>query len=98
MVLSLRRHPKAQDDIEGIWLTIARDNPPAAERLVTQLYAAEDRLALFPELGRRRDDLRPGLRMWTVGPYLVLYRIEGGTLFVVRVLHGARDLTAALAP
>lgn len=46
----------------------------------------------MPGLGVSRDKLRPGLRQWVVSEYLILYRIDGDTIQVVRVVHGRRNL------
>ncbi|HEV2620059.1 MAG TPA: type II toxin-antitoxin system RelE/ParE family toxin [Acidobacteriaceae bacterium] len=48
-----------------------------------------------PHIGRARDeDLRPGIRSFPVGDYVILYRLEGRRIFVLRVLHGSRNLRA----
>jgi toxin ParE1/3/4 len=87
-----KRSPQAQTDVDDIWLTIATDNLRAAERQIEMFYAAELRLADFPEMGRARDDLAPGLRNWTVGVYLILYRTTDYGVEIVRIVRGARDL------
>ena len=44
-------------------------------------------------MGRRRDeDLRPGVRTFTVGDYVIAYRIDGDNLLILRVLRGSRDI------
>lgn len=91
-----KREPKAAADLEDIWLHIAIDNVDAAERLIRQIYDAEDRLAEFPELGRARPELGRDIRSWAVGSYVVFYRISGAAVEVLRILHGARDLGEAL--
>lgn len=48
----LLRRPVALQDLSNIWLTIALDNPNAADRVASRIYDAEERLAAFPELGR----------------------------------------------
>ena len=54
-------------------------------------------LAEHPEAGRARDDLQGGgLHYFPVGSYLVFYTIEPGALGIRRILHGARDIKAAL--
>ena len=68
------------------------DNPVAADRVIDQIEAAEDRLALFPNLGRARPEIAIDLRSWPIGEYLIFYRVERDRLEIVRVLHGARDL------
>src|SRR5207302_9593484 len=53
-------------------------------------------LASYPQLGRRRDnDLRPGLRSFPVGEYVIIYRIEvQDDVLILRVLRGSRNLQA----
>lgn len=64
----------------------------------TLLDAAFLRLSEYPLLGRRRDDVRPGLRSIAVGQHIVLYRIEGEEVVVVRVEHGRRDIARIALP
>lgn len=44
-------------------------------------------------MGRKREEIKPGLRSVTEGDYVVLYRIaaEDGVV-VLRVIHGKQDL------
>lgn len=47
----------------------------------------------MPGLGRQESKLAPNLRSFPLGNYLIFYRpIEDG-IAVVRVLHGARDIS-----
>jgi hypothetical protein len=49
----------------------------------------------YPDLGRARDeDLRPGLRTFPVGEYVVLYRVENEDVVILRVLRGGRNIAA----
>jgi toxin ParE1/3/4 len=52
-----------------------------------------EQLSEFPQLGRLRPEIAEAARSLNVGNYLVLYRIVTRTVEVVRVAHGARDLT-----
>lgn len=92
MPLRRRRLPAAVADLDDIWSAIAIDSVDAAERLIGRLWDAEVRLAEFPELGRRRDELFNGLRSWPVGSYLIFYIASADAILIVRILHGARDL------
>ena len=69
---------------------IAADNPPAA-RTVTTIFAAVDRLARHPAMGR--SGRVPGTRELVVSgtPYVIPYRVRGGVLEVLRVFHAARQ-------
>jgi toxin ParE1/3/4 len=43
---------------------------------------------------RKRDDVAPGLRSVLRHPYVIFYRVNNGSIEVVRVLHGRRNFTA----
>ena len=45
-------------------------------------------------MGRRREELAPGLRSFPVGRYLIFYVPLTNGVDIVRVLHGSRDLVA----
>ena len=85
---------QAREDLIAIWAYVADDNPSAADRVLDILDARMMRLAEHPLLGPARPDIAPGLHYLVSGNYLVLYRVIGGSVEVVRVLHGARNLKA----
>ncbi len=92
--------PQATDDLLDIWSFIARDNPEAADRVEAAVFRACDLLAASPRAGRMRSDLtRFPVRFWVVHPYsnyLIVYDPEKKPLQIIRILHGARDLTSVL--
>ena len=94
--LSISRSGAAKQDIGDIWLGIAVHNRDAAERVVRRIDARIRALADFPELGPERPEIAPGMRMLVEGNYLILYRIEPAEVVIVRIVHGARDLTDLL--
>ena len=54
-------------------------------------------LARQPYIGRRRDeDLRPGVRSFVVGDYVIAYRVDGDNVLILRV-RGSRDIEACSA-
>ncbi|MFM8444870.1 MAG: type II toxin-antitoxin system RelE/ParE family toxin [Methylococcus sp.] len=77
-----------------IWDSIAQDNPTAATRQLRRIEDQCQQLANHPQMGPARRDIAPELRYFPVGSYLILYRILPGAIEVVRVLHGARDISA----
>ncbi len=90
--------PEAIQDIEGIWLYIARDNTDAADTLENSIHEACAQMAEFPFMGHTRNDLtdRP-VRFWLVKRnYLIVYNPASTPLKVLRVLHGARNAAALL--
>lgn len=87
----------AASDLREIHAYIAADDPAAARRILDDLRDAMHRLADLPGLGHVRDDLADEtLRVWTVHPYLVIYRPETRPLQIVRVLSGYRDIATLL--
>jgi toxin ParE1/3/4 len=89
-----RLSPDAEADIDTIWLHIARESGSIdiATRVVDRIHDRFWLLATYPYMGRRRDDLRPGLRSFVTDQYLVVYRIdEDESVIILRVLHGSRD-------
>jgi toxin ParE1/3/4 len=95
--MNLELSPLAQADVQEIIFTIASDRPTAARRWKARLDTTMEQLAEFPGIGTRRDDLHPGLRSFPVEPYLIFYHVEE-TVYVLRILHGARDIAFLLAP
>jgi toxin ParE1/3/4 len=48
-------------------------------------------------VGRRRDDdLRPGLRSFPVGRYIIIYRVEDDDVMILHVISGDRDIEPLL--
>ncbi|WP_448570613.1 type II toxin-antitoxin system RelE/ParE family toxin [Trichothermofontia sp.] len=52
------------------------------------------KLASFPEIGRKRDELRSGLRSFPINDYLIFYRSTENTIEVLRIVSGYRNLGA----
>jgi len=86
--------PLARQDIQSIWDYIALENqsPDAADSLVDRFFARFRLLASRPLLGELRRDLRPGLRSFTVGRYVLLYYPTASGVEIAGVVHGARDI------
>ncbi len=84
--------PAALKDAEDIAAYVARDSADQAALLVARLIEATDRLAEFPESGRVIPEIaHPDCREVIVGNYRVMYRLEGGQVWITGVVHGARD-------
>ncbi|HEV2646389.1 MAG TPA: type II toxin-antitoxin system RelE/ParE family toxin [Acidobacteriaceae bacterium] len=94
-----RRSPQADSDMDEIWLYIATQSHSyeAADRFIDSIVDRFLLLATHPHIGRARDEeLRPGLRSFPVGDYMILYRIEDPHILILRVLHGRRNLRVLL--
>lgn len=82
---------RAQSDLLGIRDYILRDNPARAVTFVDELLDRCQLLADNPLMGRARPELKPGLRSFPHGDYVIFYRPLRDSVSVVRVLHGARE-------
>jgi toxin ParE1/3/4 len=68
---------------------------PIADRLIESITDRFFLLARHPNIGRARDeDLRPGLRSFPAGDYVIIYRIDGEGVVILRVLRGSRNIAA----
>ena len=87
----------ADRDLEGIWDYIAADSVDAAEQWIDRLFGAFDAIGAAPGIGHKREDLtaHPVL-FWPVGSYLIIYRATSGSVEIVAVTQGARDIPAFL--
>lgn len=73
---------------------ISRDAPGRADRFVQQLIAAADPLRDLPRMGRVTPEGDGRQREIFFDPYRIIYRIEDDEVYIVTVVHGARDLAA----
>jgi toxin ParE1/3/4 len=92
-----RRTPQADSDLDDIWHYVATRSASldAADRFIDSLTDRFFLLASHPNIGRARDeDLRPGLRSFPVGKYIIIYRIQDEDVLILRVLRGSRNIEA----
>ena len=91
------RTPQADSDLDEIWYYIATKSRSVeiADRLIDSVTDRFFLLASHPNIGRARDeDLRPGLRSFPVGEYVIIYRIQDEDVLILRVLRGSRNIEA----
>lgn len=93
MAFKLTGSPSARLDLKEIATFIAEDSPSAAQRFVSSLFEAVERLADFPESGRivpefGNADIREVIR----NPCRIVYRVDRRkrTIEIARVWHAAR--------
>ena len=88
------RNPLFVSDLFDGYAYLAERSPKAASRFLEESERVIELLASFPEIGRARDNLRPGVRSFPLRtfPDLILCRSLGSRLDLLRVVHGARDL------
>lgn len=81
----------AISDREAIFDYIEADSPRAAARIDDQIEAQMDQLPTFPESGRPGRVVGTRELVVQQTPYLAAYQIEGDTVRLLRVLHGAQQ-------
>jgi toxin ParE1/3/4 len=93
-----RLAPAAAADLEQIWSYIVEQSGDVeiARRFVATITDRFYLLSSNPQMGRPRDQFGLRMRSHPVGNYLIFYRIAGTDVRILRVLHGRRDLGAAL--
>ncbi|MGI9073789.1 MAG: type II toxin-antitoxin system RelE/ParE family toxin [Bryobacteraceae bacterium] len=91
-----RLTPKAEADLFAIWSYIAADNTKAADRVETVIYEACVSLAqspLPPCTEGFKEFAGPLLDSATNPNYVIVYDPEVKPLNIIRILHGARDIS-----
>lgn len=93
-----RLAPEAETDLDDIWYYVAKESGSVetADRMIDRITETFYLLATHPHLGRRREDLRAGLRSFPVGRYIVFYRIAGKDVLILQVMHGSRDIATLI--
>jgi plasmid stabilization system protein ParE len=91
-----RLEADAKSDIKEIFDYIAKENLPAARRLRDLFKQRFKFLAANPLMGELREDLSSGVRILSVGSYVIVYYPQDKGIVVTHVVHGARDLEALL--
>ena len=76
-------------DLTRIRSYIGTFNPAAAGRMAARLLALADDLADHPLIGRPSNG---GRRELTIVPtYVLVYRVAGNRVRILRIWHGAQD-------
>lgn len=83
----------AKSDLRAIWRYIAVDNLHAADRLIEGIYGEFELLRTRPKLGRKRDELFPGLRCFPFSSYVIFYQATEQRIEIFRVISSYRDIT-----
>lgn len=95
--MAYRVAPQAEADLRDIWYYLAKESGKIeiADRVIDSITERFFLLSSYPHIGRRRDDdLRPGLRSFLAGEYVILYRIEDEDVLILHVLRSSRDIAA----
>ncbi|MFI3199501.1 MAG: type II toxin-antitoxin system RelE/ParE family toxin [Methylococcaceae bacterium] len=82
---------RAGSDRENAINTIAVDSLTAALSQLDEIERQTDRLADYPKLGRPGRVKGTRERVVNRTPFIVVYRIKGEIVQILRVLHGAQQ-------
>lgn len=84
---------RAVVDLEAIAdYTIAEHGIAQARLYRDSLKSCLEQLASNPTMGRKAEQLAPGLRRFEHKSHIVFYMIDNNILHVVRVLHSRMDV------
>jgi len=89
--------PAKRDIVEILEYLVENAGGRIALDTEARIRSAFRTLAAFPALGRPRPEMtsKPAL-FFTVGIYVIVYRLESNTVVVFAILHGSRDIKAIL--
>jgi plasmid stabilization system protein ParE len=85
--MRVRLTASAEHDIDAIAAYVGERDEAAAERIRRAIVRAAHGLGTFPLMGRPGRVSGTRERPLTRYPCILIYRIYGGQVFVVRVLH-----------
>ena len=89
--MKVRFTPTGDRQFLDVIAHIMAERPAAARRFYTRALKSLRRLETFPESGRRIAEFRDlPYREVIVRPYRFFYRVQGTTVWVVGVWHGAQ--------
>ena len=84
--------PEARRTLDEILDFVAHDSPEGARRVLEEVLTAARSLETLSERGRIVPELEDSsVREVFVYRYRLMYRVEGETVSIVAILHGARD-------
>ena len=88
--------PLARADLLAIVDYLLHHNPAAAVEIEQRVQEAVAQLTAYPGLGRPGRVTGTRERVIADTPYIVVYRVRGHMLDILRVRHGARRWPEAL--
>lgn len=84
---------RAREELRDIYLyTLEIFGLAQADRYHEQLLQSFKLLRQFPELGRSKDRLRSGLRLYASGRHQILYTHNSDTIQIEGLPHDSREL------
>lgn len=95
--------PESLRDLTEImeYISVELDNHIAAENTVSKILDTVEKLQDFAEIGvslTSISGLLSDYRYLVCGSYIAFYRIDGGNIYIDRILYGRRDYMRILFP
>jgi toxin ParE1/3/4 len=85
--------PRAQSDLDGIWnYTETNWDRRQAEIYTRDIRQMIEAVVVNPRRGRPIDEIRKGYFKCPVSSHLIVYRIVGSDIDVIRILHKRMDI------
>lgn len=89
--------PRARHDLVSLYDYLEeRAGARLAQSYIDRIDMLFDMLSDFPGLGAPRPELGPSVRSTGIWPYVILYQVGDGSLHVLRVVHGRRNVTSEI--
>jgi len=89
--MTVRYSRRALSQLASLHEYLAARNPAAKANVVASIRETVARLRELPLLGKRTDEPRVHLLIEPKYLYRVFYRVEGDTIFIIRVLHRSQE-------
>ena len=97
MPRSVRHTERARNDLIDIWNYYDEVGATAAgEKLMRKIARTLETLSALPESAPLRRELRPDMRSFPVGRYILYFDYTATELRLIRVVYSARDITPDL--
>jgi toxin ParE1/3/4 len=92
-----RLTPAGKSDLLEIWkYTVKTWGKNQAEKYLLNIEAKLEQLAVNPELGMRRPEIRSGYYSLPVEKHIIFYLHSGNYINIIGVLHGRMDINKKL--
>jgi toxin ParE1/3/4 len=86
----------AERELDQIFVYWAqRAGVDIADKLIDSIEGRFALLGDYPFVGRKCDELAPGVFRFLAGDYLIYYRRRRSMIQIIHVIHGARDQARA---
>jgi len=77
-------------DMQNLYEYIAGDNLRAAKKIISRIREAADKLKIYPHMGKAGRISYTRELVIVATPYIIVYIIDGESIQIVSVIHGAR--------